>query len=122
MKVFHVRAFNHTGIGQKDTFVIPSWCKQAAKIAVSNHSGVMKVGNVNVIRDLSDVRDIVRAYRMVIESDDCDMVYNIGSGVGVALKDVLLYLQELSPQSIWIEKDPQLFRPAENPVLSVITA
>lgn len=117
LKVYHVRAFNHTGIGQNDSFVIPSWCRQAAEISKSKSPGMMKVGNIEIIRDFSDVRDIVRAYRMVIESDDCEIVFNIGSGKGTALKDILFYLQILSQQPIAIEQDPQLFRPADNPVI-----
>lgn len=117
LKVFHVRAFNHTGLGQKNTFVIPSWCMQAAKISAGAGPGTMKVGNTDVVRDLSDVRDIVRAYRMVIESDDCRTVYNIGSGRGTSLKDILDYLQELSAQPIRVEQDPSLFRPSDNPVI-----
>lgn len=117
LKVFYVRAFNHTGIGQKDSFVIPSWCKQAADISNSGRPGAMKVGNTGVVRDLSDVRDVVRAYRMVIESEDCDIVYNIGSGKGTPLEEVLILLQKLSKQSISVERDPNLFRPADNPVI-----
>lgn len=117
MKIYHVRAFNHTGVGQRESFVIPSWCRQAASISESGSAGTMRVGNVSVIRDLSDVRDIVRAYRMVIESDDCEIVYNIGSGKGTALGDILKYLQGLSRQPIAIEQDPDLFRPADNPVI-----
>ena len=117
MKIFHVRAFNHTGIGQRASFVIPGWCEQAARISASGKPGVMKVGNTSVVRDLSDVRDIVRAYRMVIESDDCGTVYNIGSGKGTALEDILSLLQELSKAPITVETDPALFRPADNPVI-----
>jgi len=117
LKVFHVRAFNHTGIGQKDTFVIPSWCMQAAKISAGGKPGTMRVGNIDVVRDFSDVRDIVRAYRMVIESDDCQTIYNIGSGRGTSLKAILEYLQGLSAQPIEVEQDPSLFRPSDNPVI-----
>ena len=117
MKIFYVRAFNHTGIGQKNTFVIPSWCDQAARISRSGAPGVMKVGNTDVVRDLSDVRDIVRAYRLVLESDDCEVVYNIGSGKGTALSQILFCLQSFSVQPITVEHDPQLFRPADNPVI-----
>ncbi len=117
IRVYHVRAFNHTGPGQRDSFVIPSWCRQAAQISCGTQPGTMRVGNVDVIRDLSDVRDIVRAYRMVIESEDCAAVYNIGSGKGTALKDILTYLQSLSRQPITIEQDPALLRPADNPVI-----
>ena len=117
MKIYHVRAFNHTGIGQSESFVIPSWCRQAANISESGSAGIMKVGNVNVIRDLSDVRDVVRAYRMVIESDNCETVYNIGSGKGIVLSDILKHLQGLSKQPIEIKEDPSLFRPADNAVI-----
>ena len=117
MKVYYVRAFNHTGVGQRDTFVIPSWCKQTAAIVKSGLPGVLKVGNVDVVRDISDVRDVVRAYRMVIESDDCNIVYNIGSGKGTALSDVLVCLRELSNHPITVEQDPVLFRPVDNPII-----
>ena len=117
LKIYQVRAFNHTGIGQRESFVIPSWCRQAALISSSGHPGAMKVGNVDIVRDFSDVRDIVRAYRMVMEDDDCETVYNIGSGKGTPLRTVLSFLQNLSEQFIEIEQAPELFRPADNPVI-----
>lgn len=96
MKVHHVRSFNHTGIGQSEGFVIPSWCRQAARISESGKPGVMKVGNTEVIRDFGCVKDVVRAYRMVLESEDCETVYNIGNGQGVKLADLLAYIISLS--------------------------
>ena len=117
MKVFHVRAFNHTGLGQTDSFVIPSWCKQAADISCSGEPGVMHVGNLNVSRDFSNVKDVVRAYRMIIESEKYDEVYNVGSGKAVSLKDILEYIISLSKQPITIETDPKLVRQGENPVI-----
>lgn len=117
MKIYHVRPFNHTGIGQAATFVIPSWCKQAAEIAKSGKPGVMRVGNLTVKRDFSNVKDIVRAYRMVVESDNCENVYNIGSGKAVALSDMLEYIVSLSSQSITVETDPALIRLADNPII-----
>ena len=89
MKVYCVRPFNHTGVGQRETFVIPSWCKQAAEISRSGKPGVMRVGNLDVKRDFSDVRDIVRAYRMILESEDCETIYNVGSGKAIALRELL---------------------------------
>ncbi|WP_022760457.1 GDP-mannose 4,6-dehydratase [Butyrivibrio sp. AD3002] len=117
MKVYHVRSFNHTGVGQSDNFVIPSWCKQAAEISCSGKPGVMKVGNLNVSRDFSNVKDIVRAYRMIIESDNCGEVYNVGNGQTVPLRELLEYITKLSEQPITIETDPKLVRPIENPVI-----
>ncbi|MDF2472468.1 MAG: gmd1 [Anaerocolumna sp.] len=74
MKIYYMRAFNHTGIGQNDAFVIPSWCKQAAEISKSGKPGSMFVGNLFVKRDFSNVKDIVRAYRLIIESNDCSNI------------------------------------------------
>lgn len=117
MKVFHVRAFNHTGVGQTDTFVIPSWCKQAAEITKSGQSGMMYVGNLEARRDFSDVRDVVRAYRMVIESEDSSILYNVGSGRSIALKDILEYIISLSSQTIEVKVNPEFLRPLDNPVI-----
>jgi len=117
LKVYCVRAFNHTGVGQRDTFVIPNLCMQAARISCSGKTGTMKVGNLSVKRDLCDVRDTVRAYRIVLESDNCEIVYNIGSGKAIALGDVLSYLKSLSKQRINVEVDPALIRPIDAPVI-----
>lgn len=117
IKVHHVRSFNHTGIGQKESFVIPSWCRQVAEITKSGKSGIMKVGNTSVVRDFGNVRDVVRAYRLVLESEDSSIIYNIGSGEGVRLSGLLDYLISLSSQEIAVEQDPELFRPADNPVI-----
>lgn len=117
LKVYHVRAFNHTGIGQRDSFVIPSWCRQAAQIARSGKPGQMRVGNLSVRRDFSDVRDIVRAYRMIIESDGCEKTYNVGSGKAHALKDILDYIISLSAEPVEIVVDEERIRAADNPVI-----
>ena len=117
MKVHHVRSFNHTGVGQSGRFVIPGWCAQAARITKSGKPGTMRVGNTSVVRDFGDVRDVVRAYRLVLESKDCSVVYNIGSGKGTRLSDLLEYIVSLSPCRITTEQDQELFRPADNPVI-----
>ncbi|MCR5587871.1 MAG: GDP-mannose 4,6-dehydratase [Lachnospiraceae bacterium] len=117
MKIYHVRAFNHTGVGQSDNFVIPSWCKQVAKIHMSGQAGIMRVGNLDIYRDFSNVRDVVRAYRMILESDDFDTIYNVGNGEKVALRDILSYIISLTDQSVKVETDPKLFRPVENDVI-----
>ena len=117
MKVYHVRAFNHTGVGQSDNFVIPSWCKQAAEISCSGQPGIMRVGNLEVSRDFSNVKDVVRAYRMIIESDNCKEIYNVGNGQSIPLRELLEYITSLSDQPITIETDPKLVRPVENPVI-----
>ncbi len=117
IKIYCVRAFNHTGIGQSDSFVIPSWCKQVAEISKRGSNGTINVGNLNIKRDFSDVRDIVRAYRIVIESDNHETVYNIGSGKSYALNDILNYIISLSKQKITVNIDKNLFRISDNPIV-----
>lgn len=117
LPIYQVRAFNHTGVGQADTFVIPGWCKQAAAIAKSGKRGSMKVGNLDVSRDFCNVRDVVKAYRLVIESEDCETIYNVGSGQAVLLRDVLSYIIGLSETEIAVETDPALFRPSDNEMI-----
>lgn len=117
MKIYHVRSFNHTGVGQGDNFVIPSWCKQVAEISLSGKPGVIKTGNLDIQRDFSDVRDVVRAYRMIIESNDSTDVYNVGSGVCVHLTELIQGIIGLSEQPIRLEQDPKLVRPIENSII-----
>lgn len=114
MDIFFVRAFNHTGIGQTDSFVIPSWCKQAAAISGSGAPGVMSIGNLDIVRDFSNVKDIVRAYRLILEHNDSKKIYNVGSGKATALKDIMEYLCSLSKQPIELSVNPKLIRPVEN--------
>ena len=117
LKIYCVRPFNHTGIGQKDSFVLPSFCRQVAEIEKSGRPGVMKVGNLTVRRDFSHVRDIVRAYLLIVESDDCNIIYNVGSGKAYSLQKMLEYIVGLSSQKIEIEVDPGRFRPTDQPVI-----
>lgn len=117
LKIYYVRPFNHTGIGQRDTFVLPSFCKQVAEIEKSGKPGTIKVGNLEAFRDFSHVNDIVRAYRMVVESDDNDTVFNIGSGKAHSLKELLDYIISLASVPIKIEVDSERFRPLDNPFI-----
>ena len=117
LKIYCVRPFNHTGIGQRDSFVLPSFCKQVAEIDKSGKDGKIQVGNLKVKRDFSHVKDIVRAYRMIVESDNCNQIYNVGSGNAYSLEDMLTYIIGLSNQNIEIEVDQNRIRPTDQPVI-----
>lgn len=117
MKVYCVRPFNHTGVGQRDSFVLPSFCKQAAEIQKSGQAGVIKVGNLAAQRDFSSVKDIVRAYRMIVESDDCTKVYNVGSGKAYSLQKMLEHIVSLCTVPVTVQIDPERFRPVDTPVV-----
>ena len=117
LEIFYVRAFNHIGVGQTASFVISNWCKQVAEIEKTGSPGVIKVGNTGVVRDISDVRDVVKAYRRIIEEAKNGEVFNVGSGVGRRLSDVLKTILSFSNQNIQIEVDPTLLRPNDNPCI-----
>lgn len=117
LKIYCVRPFNHTGVGQRDSFVLPSFCKQVAEINKSGKPGKIQVGNLKVKRDFSHVKDIVRAYRMIVESDNCNQIYNVGSGNAYSLEDMLTYIIGLSNQSIEIEVNQNRIRPTDQSVI-----
>ena len=114
MNIVCTRSFNHTGVGQNDNFVIPSFCKQVADIDNGKSEPKIYVGNLGVYRDISDVRDVVKVYRMIIESENNDFVYNVGSGVSHKLEDLLKYIISLSSKKIEICVDKNKFRPSDN--------
>ncbi len=112
-----VRAFNHTGPGQTPDFAIPAFSRKIAKAEISRKNGIITVGNLSARRDLSDVRDIVRGYRMIAEKGRSGEIYQLCSGrdyqIGVLLKKLI----ELSDKPIRIKKDKKLFRKIDLPVL-----
>ena len=115
VRVYCTRSFNHIGPGQAPNFVVSSWCSQVADIERSSHGGIVRVGNLSVRRDFSDVRDIVRGYRMLLESDCSGKVFNFGSGVAMSLKDILETIIGFSSQDVSYEVDPALIRPIDQP-------
>lgn len=117
MNIICTRSFNHTGPGQTNSFVIPSFIEQVVKIEEKGEPGSIKVGNLNVYRDFSDVRDVVHAYRMLLENENEFNVYNVGSGKAALLKDILQFILSLSSVPITVEVDQEKFRPTENPYL-----
>ena len=117
LEVIIARAFNHIGPGQTDAFVIPGFCKQIAKIESDGGTGVIKVGNLDAKRDFTDVRDIVKAYRLLALKGVSGEIYNIGSGEAVVINSLLEKLLSLSKAKITIELDPARMRPSDTPVI-----
>ncbi len=115
--IYFTRSFNHTGVGQKPVFVVPSFAKQVAEIEKSQGPGVMKVGNLSAMRDISDVRDVVCAYRMILESGSKEKVFNVGSGKASKIQEILEILIGFSSYEIKVEQDPDKMRPSDNPFI-----
>jgi GDP-4-dehydro-6-deoxy-D-mannose reductase len=111
-----VRPFNHIGPGQSPNFFVPALAK---RIVEARRSGTrsLPVGNLTTRRDFTDVRDVVTAYRLLIEQGESGGVYNVCSGRDVAMSDVAGQLLELAGADLTLETDPALLRPVDVPVL-----
>lgn len=109
------RSFNHIGPGQKDIFVISSFAKKLVLLK-RNKSTDNKIvtGDLSIVRDFVDVRDVVRAYYLLFKKGRKGEVYNICSGKGILLRDIIFQMSSLLGMEINIETDPQLVRPNEN--------
>jgi GDP-4-dehydro-6-deoxy-D-mannose reductase len=111
-----VRAFNHLGPGQSDRFVAPSL---AARIARNERDGgdEVPIGNTTPLRDVTDVRDVVRAYRLLVDRGEPGGVYNVCSGRAVAVKEIADMLLGMAERPMRLVSDPELQRPVDIPVL-----
>jgi GDP-4-dehydro-6-deoxy-D-mannose reductase len=118
LDIIFTRSFNHIGPGQKKGFVISDFSSAIAEIEAGKKDPVLHVGNLDAQRDFTDVRDIVRAYRLLTEKGKTGEVYNIGSGVPYSIKDILEKLLSLSKANITVEKDPEKMRVSDNPLIS----
>lgn len=116
LPVLRVRAFNHLGPGQTDKFVAPALASRVAR-AERDGGEVLTVGDLSARRDFTDVRDVVRAYRLLVEHGEPGEVYNVCSGVDLAVADLAEQLVSQSRVPLRLEVDESLLRPVELPVL-----
>lgn len=107
------RGFNHTGPRRGEVFVVSNFAKQIALIERGAREPVIRVGNLEAERDFTDVRDVVRAYWLILEHGDPGEVYNIASGKAWRIQDVLDLLLSFSETDISVEVDPQRLRPSD---------
>jgi len=115
MKITVLRLFNHTGPGQGSRFVLSSFAFQLAKIKLNLQEPIIKVGNLEIKRDFSDVRDVVRAYDLVSNSESIyGDVFNVCSGTAFKLKDLLDRLIEISGVDVKVEQDQKLLRKSDS--------
>lgn len=114
LDVVRVRAFTHIGPGQTDRFVAASFARQVAEIAEGVREAKLVVGNLDSVRDFLDVRDVVNAYTMLLDPKVPAGTYNVASGRGVAIREILDELMSLAGVSATIEVDPERFRPTDH--------
>jgi len=126
MHIVRVRPFNHIGPRQRRGFVLADFAAQLAAIEIGTVAPILRVGNLRSARDFTDVRDVVRAYRLALEFGSAGAVYNVCSGRAHRIEDLLGLLVEACKVPVQVQVDPAKYRPAETPImvgsLSALTA
>ena len=115
--VVATRSFSHTGPGQTDRFVLPAFARQCAAIKAGTGDAIVKVGRLDVVRDFLDVRDVVRAYRMIAERGIEGYVYNVCSGHGLSLERALAFFITASGMDVKVVEDSARLRRSDIPML-----
>lgn len=111
------RSFPHIGPGQAGRFFIPEVAQQLVRIERGEQPPVIGIGNLEAVRDFTDVHDVVRSYVLLLERGEAGEVYNVCSGAGRRIHDLLDLLVRLSGVTVRIEQDPAKLRPVDIPVL-----
>jgi GDP-4-dehydro-6-deoxy-D-mannose reductase len=115
VRTIRVRPFNHVGPGQSADFVVSALARRIAGVERSG-GGQVRVGNLQVARDFTDVRDVVGAYRLLAERGAVGEVYNVASGRSVTVAEVARQLCSLATVEVELVPDPELIRPVDVPV------
>jgi GDP-4-dehydro-6-deoxy-D-mannose reductase len=111
-----VRPFNHAGPRQSARYVLAALAAQVVAVE-SGQKEAVEVGNLDVVRDFTDVRDVVRGYRLLATHGKPGEIYNLGSGRGTKIADALEHLRSLAKQPVTVRVDPARVRPVDLPLL-----
>ncbi|MFL6294100.1 MAG: GDP-mannose 4,6-dehydratase [Thermoanaerobaculia bacterium] len=117
MRIIRTRGFNHTGPRRGHVFVTSNFCSQVAAIELGLQEPVIRVGNIEAIRDFTDVRDMVRAYWLAVTKAKPGEVYNIASGSGISIRAMLDLVLSFSTVEVRTEVDPDRLRPSDVEIL-----
>jgi GDP-4-dehydro-6-deoxy-D-mannose reductase len=115
MRVVLTRTFHHTGPGRGEAFAESSFARQVAEIEAGLRPPVLKVGNLEAVRDFADVRDVVRAYWLLLEKGEGGTAYNVCSGTGRPVRHLLDVLLSASTARVEVRVDPDRLRPSDVP-------
>jgi GDP-4-dehydro-6-deoxy-D-mannose reductase len=115
MYIVLTRSFNHIGPMQKDIFFVSSMAKQLVELKRSGKNrGNVVTGDLSIVRDFTDVRDVVRAYYLLLQRGGKGQVYNVCSGIGLSLKEPIDIMARQLNIEVEITVDNRLIRPADN--------
>ncbi len=113
LNIYMTRSFNHIGPNQSRQFVVADFCNQVIDIERGLQEPIIRVGNLKSKRDFTDVRDIVKAYRIIMEKGQKGEVYNVGSGNSISIEEILNMILNNSSKKIKVEIDSTRFRPID---------
>lgn len=117
VQVVVARAFNHIGPGQRESFVVSSFAHQLAAIAAGEQEPILRVGNLHAERDFTDVRDVVAAYRLLVDRRLTGEPYNVASGRATSVNGILRDLIAVSGLEVEVEVDAGRMRAADPPIV-----
>ena len=117
LDIMMVRAFNHIGPNQTPMFVVADFCKQVADIEKGRQEPVIYVGNLSAKRDFTDVRDVVKAYALLVEHGRRGETYNVGTGHAIAISQILDEIVAMSDTAIEVKVDENKLRPVDVPII-----
>jgi GDP-4-dehydro-6-deoxy-D-mannose reductase len=117
IRAIRTRGFNHTGPRRGEVFVTSNFARQVATIEAGKAAPVIKVGNLDAVRDFTDVRDMVRGYVLATEKGKPGEVYNLASGKAITIRAMLDKLIALAKVEVKVETDPARLRPSDVEVL-----
>jgi GDP-4-dehydro-6-deoxy-D-mannose reductase len=117
LKAIRTRGFNHTGPRRGHVFVTSNFCSQVAAIELGLQEPVIRVGNLDAVRDFTDVRDMVRAYWLAATKGKPGEVYNIATGEGIVIREMLDKIIRLAQVEVKVETDPARLRPSDVEIL-----
>ncbi len=116
MRVFATRSFNHGGAGQRQGFMIPDFAAGIVRVE-RGEEPALRVGNLEARRDFTHVKDVVRAYRLIMERGKSGEIYNVGSGKTWQVREVLDRMRGMASREIPVVPDPSRMRPSDTPVI-----
>ena len=117
LDIIMTRSFNHIGPHQRDIFVVPSIVKQLVEISKKGKTGELMVGDIDIIRDFTDVRDVASAYYLLLNYGKSGEIYNVCSGKGFSIREIIEKIRNILNIEVTIRRKQDLIRPTENRVI-----
>ena len=118
LDIIMTRSFNHIGPFQSDIFVISSFAKQLVEMKnKGKNSGELVTGDTSIVRDFTDVRDVIVAYDLLLKNGKTGEIYNVCSGMGTSLNGIIEIMSRILDLNIHFRVNEKLVRPRDNKII-----